>query len=74
MPGNPQECREHAANCRQLAKSAKGDTARATFLNLAETWEGLASELESAQMFLQAMDDIERKEASATISPNGPVP
>jgi hypothetical protein len=63
MPGNPEECREHAANCRQLAQSASVATAREAFLNLANTWERLASELESAQRFLQAIDTIERKEA-----------
>ena len=63
MPGNPRECREHAANCRQLAQSASGETAREKFLALASAWEGLASELESAQMFLLAMDDLERKES-----------
>jgi hypothetical protein len=71
MPGNPRECREHAANCRDLAQSASGP-ARETFLNLAATWEGLASELESAQMFLQAMHDIEPGDASTPIRSNGP--
>jgi hypothetical protein len=46
MPGNPRECREHAANCRQLAESASVSTAREAFLKLANTWERLASELE----------------------------
>ncbi len=71
MPGNPRECREHAANCRQLAQSASGETAREKFLALAATWEGLASELESALVLLQAMDDMERKEASAPIGLKG---
>ena len=63
MPGNPRECREHAANCRKLAQSASGETAREKFLALASTWERLASELESAQMFLQAMDEIKNQDA-----------
>jgi hypothetical protein len=67
MPGNPRECREHAANCRQLAESASVATAREAFLKLANTWDRLA---ESAQMFLQAMDDMERKEATAPIGLN----
>ena len=74
MPGNPRECREHAANCKQLAQSASGEAAREKFLALATTWERLASELESAQMFLQAIDDLERKEASAPIGLNGSAP
>jgi hypothetical protein len=43
MPGNPQECRQHATNCRRLAEAASNETARQTFANLAETWERLAS-------------------------------
>jgi len=74
MPGDPQECREHATNCRQLAETATNETARRAFENLAATWERLASELESATLFLQAMEDIEPKEASAPISLNGPMP
>ena len=74
MPGDPQEWREHATNCRQLAENATNETARRAFENLAATWERLASELESATLFLQAMDDIEPKEASAPISLNGPMP
>jgi hypothetical protein len=74
MPGNPVECREHAVNCRQLAESAGGDAARETFLNLAATWERLANELESAQVFLRAMDDIQRAEVSTPIGLNGRSP
>jgi hypothetical protein len=73
MPGDPQECRKHAINCRQLAETATNETARRAFENLAATWERLASELESATLFLQAMDDIEPK-ASAPIGLNGPMP
>ena len=73
MPGNPRECREHAANCRHLAESASA-TAREAFLNLANTWERLASELEIAQRFLQVMDDMERKEVSVPIGLNGQAP
>jgi hypothetical protein len=55
MPDDPVECRVHAANCRQLAAEARGSEARQTFLSLAETWDRLAAELESAQSFLKAM-------------------
>jgi hypothetical protein len=71
MPGNPQECRQHATNCRRLAEAASNEAARQTFANLAETWERLASELESAQRFLQTMDDIAHAEPTSL---NGPRP
>ena len=58
MPGDPNECREHAATCRQLADGANCDSARVAFLNLADTWERLAGELESVQLFLMAMAAI----------------
>jgi hypothetical protein len=59
MPGNPKECRDNADCCRRLAGTATGVTARQTFLNLADTWERLASELENAQAFLKTMEEIE---------------
>jgi hypothetical protein len=52
-----------AANCRELAAAAASDAARETFLNLARTWEALARELESSQVFLLVMDAIEPKKA-----------
>jgi hypothetical protein len=66
MPGDPKECRKHGATCRRLAETANGPTARQTFLNLADTWERLASELESAKLFLEAMDSIESAPDSLT--------
>jgi hypothetical protein len=59
MPGDPKECREHADYCRRLAKSATSASGRYSFLDLADTWERLASELENAQAFLRAMEEIE---------------
>jgi hypothetical protein len=74
MPGDPRECREHAANCRHLAENATVSSAREAFVSLADTWERLASELVSAQMFLQVMGDIERQEASTPTGLNGASP
>jgi hypothetical protein len=56
VPGNPKECRMHAANCRTLAAQATSPSAKKTFTNLAETWDRLAAELESAQMAMAAID------------------
>jgi hypothetical protein len=39
MSGNPQECREHAKNCRELAnKAPPSSLGRARFEELAKTW------------------------------------
>jgi hypothetical protein len=63
VPGDPKECRMHAANCRTLAAQATSPSAKKTFTNLAETWDRLAAELESAQTFLKAMAAIDPKKS-----------
>ena len=42
MPGDPKECRQHALNCVQLAKTAESPEARDRFAHLARTWIRLA--------------------------------
>jgi hypothetical protein len=64
MPGDPKECREHAANCYVLAAQATSPSAKKIFTDLAEHWERLAAELESAQTFLRVMAEIPLKEPS----------
>ena len=59
MPGNPTECRLHALRCSQLAKTAATLESRRALLALAETWKGLAAELESDQVFLQTISELE---------------
>jgi hypothetical protein len=59
MPGDPKECRKHAANCREMAANAISPAAKETFTELAAHWERLASELDSAEAFLLAMAAIE---------------
>jgi len=58
MPGNPKECRQHAKNCRRLAAESRTGSGRNTFLNLADTWERLAADLENAELFIKAMEEI----------------
>lgn len=58
MPGNPKECRVHARSCRRLAMTASNAEVAERFLYLAETWESLAAEFDSAQIFLATMDAI----------------
>ena len=58
MPGNSKECGQHADNCRRLASESPSVSGRNTFLNLADHWERLATELESAELFIKAMREI----------------
>jgi hypothetical protein len=48
MPGNPKECREHAARCAELSVKARTPQLRAMFLELSKSWERLAIQLEDA--------------------------
>jgi hypothetical protein len=59
MPVDPKECREHAVRCRTVAARATDLTASEILLELANTWERLASQLESATVFLKAMKESE---------------
>ena len=61
MPGDPKECRAHAAHCRDLAAQTTNPSAKEAFINLAQHWERLASELDSAEAFLLAMAATEPK-------------
>ena len=63
MPGDPKECRLHARNCHKLAMTARTAEAADTFLSLAQNWDSLAAELESAQIFLATMTAIESDQA-----------
>ena len=57
MPGDPKECRQHALNCVQLAKTAASPQAREEFANLARTWIRLADDLERTVGFLDVLED-----------------
>ena len=57
MPGDPKECRQHALNCVQLAKTAASPQAREEFANLARTWIRLADDLERTVAFLDVLKD-----------------
>ena len=59
MPGDPKECRQRALNCLLLAKDATSEEARRTFLSLANTWTGLAAELEDAQALIDSINAID---------------
>ena len=57
MPGDPKECRQHALNCVQLAKTAASPQAREEFANLGRTWIRLADDLERTLAFLDVLED-----------------
>jgi hypothetical protein len=61
VPGDPRACREHARRYAELATLAATPEAREHFLSLEKTWIRLAAELESAEAFVSATDEIDPK-------------
>jgi hypothetical protein len=59
MPGSPQECREHALRCTELADRATNPQEQATLRSLALSWTRLAAQLENAKAFLSAPKEME---------------
>jgi len=58
MPGDPKECRKHAARCAELAVAARTAQLKAAFLGLSKNWEKLAIQLEDAFAQLAESQDI----------------
>ena len=56
MPGNPEECRQHALECVRLAQTAATPQGRDYLAKLARTWISLAEELERSR---ELLDDDE---------------
>ena len=52
MPGDPQECRENAKRCLELAQSSRTHTDRERFEGLAQRWLVLATDYEAANLLL----------------------
>jgi hypothetical protein len=73
MPGDPKECRQRALNCMLLAKEASTEQSKKTFLDLAQSWTRLASELEDAEALLKTLSEIDLKDAPGpeSLSPLG---
>jgi hypothetical protein len=46
MPGNPEECKEHAKRCWALASQTSNPVLREAFLDLAHRWLAVATDLE----------------------------
>jgi hypothetical protein len=58
MPGDPKECRLHAARCAELAAATHTPQLRASFLDLSKNWEKLAIQLEDAYATLVECETI----------------
>jgi hypothetical protein len=61
MFGNPQECREHAKECLEQARSAPTLLVMTKLESLAHLWLRLADELESLEAVLRRLKKPERK-------------
>ena len=53
MPGDPEECREHAKHCLELAKQAASPLPKAQFESLAQTWMRLAGDIARTKVLLE---------------------
>ena len=71
MPGNPKECRKHAARCAQLATEAHTEQLKAHFIMLSRVWEKLAKDLEHIPELAMEAFAVPKRQASAG-SPNPP--
>ena len=49
-PGDPKECREYAARCRELAEQASDPLLQQAYFDVAQIWSKLADELERVRM------------------------
>ena len=61
MVDNPQECREHAKECLEQARSAPTLLVMTKLEGLAHLWLRLADELESLEAVLRRLKKPERK-------------
>ena len=61
MFGNPQECREHAKECVEQARSAPTLLVMTKLERLAHFWLRLADELESLEAVLRRLKRLEQK-------------
>jgi hypothetical protein len=62
MPGNPEECRQHALHCVRLAQTSRTPQGRDHFAKLARTWIRLAEDLEKNRAFLN--EDVDETETT----------
>jgi hypothetical protein len=49
-PGDPEECRQYVARCRELADETNDPLLKKAYLDLAQSWSRLADELERVRV------------------------
>jgi hypothetical protein len=54
MAGDPNQCRRYAHDCAEMARKATNPEHKKTLTNLAQTWLGIAIELERTHTLLDA--------------------
>ena len=52
MPGDAKECREHALECMELARTARTPEHKQLLTNLAQSWLNVAAEIERTKALL----------------------
>jgi len=52
MPGDPKQCRRHAARCAELAAAARTQELKAMLLELSANWIKIADDLERTKALL----------------------
>jgi hypothetical protein len=57
MPATPNECRERAKRCLEIAYSATNPRLKQSLETIAQTWMRLATELGSTERLLEAWGD-----------------
>ena len=57
MPGDPEECRDHAKRCLEIAATSPSPLTKAKFEDLAQTWMRLATDLEHAKRLVEEWGD-----------------
>ena len=53
MPGDPEECRQHAKQCWALASETKNPDLKESLTDLAQRWARLAIDLETTLKLLE---------------------
>jgi hypothetical protein len=56
MIGDPQECKDSAAKCRELAAHATNPLSHKAYLAVADKWDALAEEISQAKAVLTAIN------------------
>ena len=57
MPGDPNECREHATRCWALAAEVSNPVLKDSLTDLAQRWARLAADLQSTRRLLEQWGD-----------------